>query len=356
MRGEHTDSMGAAPRPSSHMPPTAAIAAVSRQRPTAPGIDRARVAPVPARIDTDRSRGALLGLAVGDALGAPVEGMSAEQIASAHGGPLTEMVGGGVHDMPPGSVTDDTEMAICLARALISSGGFDARAALAEYVAWYRTGPVGIGRTVSGTLERVAAGTPADEASREQHEASDGRTASNGALMRTTPIAIAFAGNDGGLRDATLADAALTHYDPLAGKCALVHNQALSWLLTSGLRRVQDELRDPSWLDERIEDAVIHAYGGSRGYAASLASGQGATATGVSTLGIALTALFTAESFEEGLVWAVNLGGDTDTNAAVSGALLGARFGARQIPQRWLAALSRREDLDVLHRHLAALA
>jgi ADP-ribosyl-[dinitrogen reductase] hydrolase len=306
------------------------------------------------RVDRDRSLGALLGMAVGDALGAPVEGLSSEEIAERHGGRLTEMVGGGVHDMPPGSATDDTEMTICLARALIASGGYDHDAALREYVEWYRTGPVGIGRTVSGVLERVAAGTPVYEAVREQHEASGGSTASNGVLMRTTPIAIAFAGNEAGLRDATLSDAALTHYDPLAGKAALLHNQVVSWLLTDGHARVEQELREPSWLDERLEDVVIPATTGAREHAAEHVRGAGAFA--ISTVSVALTALFSAPTFEEGLVWAVNLGGDADTNASVAGALLGARHGARAIPARWLDALQRRSDLELLHEHLVALA
>lgn len=308
---------------------------------------------MPARIDTDRSLGALLGLGVGDALGGPAEGMSSDEIANEHGR-LTEMVGGGRLGLRPGQGTDDTEMTICLARALISSGGFDGRAALAEYVAWSQAEPVGIGRTVRGALAKIADGASAAEAAQRQHEESDGLTAGNGALMRTTPIGIAFAGNDTGLRDATLEDAALTHYDPLAGKAALLHNQVISWALTRGPDAAAGELRETDWLDERIEDVAIPAVAGLRDQAEQLAAEQGAFAP--ATLGVGLTAYFSAESFEEGLVWAVNCGGDTDTNGAVAGALLGARFGAEAIPARWLDALERRSDLETLHGHLAALA
>lgn len=305
------------------------------------------------RIDTDRSLGALLGLGVGDALGAPVEGLTAEEIAAEHGR-LEEMVGGGRLALRPGQGTDDTEMAICLARALISSGGFDAKAALAEYVAWSQGEPTGIGRTVSGVLARVAAGASPYEATHSQHEESGGLSAGNGALMRTTPIGIAFAGNERGLRDATLEDAALTHYDPIAGKAALLHNQVLSWTITRGPDTPLAELRDPSWLDERLEDVAITAVNGLRDKAEATAAADGAFA--LASLTIGLTAFFSAESFEEGVVWAVNAGGDTDTNAAVAGALLGARFGAGAIPARWLDALERRADLETLHEHLAQLA
>ncbi len=305
------------------------------------------------RIDTDRSLGALLGLAVGDALGAPVEGLPAAEIRELHG-TLSEMVGGGRLGLRAGQGTDDTEMAICLARALIATGGFEGRAALSEYLAWYRGEPVGIGQTVAGVLERVDGGaTPAD-AVREQHEASGGLSAGNGALMRTTPIAIAFTGNDRGLRDATLEDAALTHYDPLAGKAALLHNQVISWVLTRGPGAPLEELRDASWLDERIEDVVVPASAGLRDQAERRAAQDGAFV--LASLAMGLTAYFSAESFAEGLVWAVNTGGDTDTNGAVAGALLGARFGAAAIPARWLDALERRADLETRHGHLAKRA
>ena len=324
-----------------------------RERSRTLGENPASVPAVPARVDTDRSLGALLGLAVGDALGAPVEGLPAAEIAERHG-TLDSMVGGGPHDLRPGQGTDDTEMTICLARALIGAGGFDPRLALEEYLAWFRGEPVGIGRTVSGVLALVAEGVPPAEATRRRHEESGGLTAGNGALMRTTPIGIAFAGNDRGLRDATLEDAALTHYDPLAGKAALLHNQVLSWSLTRGPDAPLEELRDSSWLDERIEDVVVPAVGGVRDVAEARAAAGGAVVTAALAVGIA--AYFTATSFEEGLVWAVNLGGDADTNGAVAGALLGARFGAAGIPDRWLDTLERRADLEALHEHLAALA
>lgn len=308
---------------------------------------------MPTRVDTDRSLGALLGLATGDALGAPVEGLPAAAIRERHG-TLTEMVGGGHLGLRPGQGTDDTEMAICLARALIASGGFDPSVTMGEYLQWFRADPVGIGRTLAGVLERVDAGTPVADAAREQHEAAGGLSAGNGALMRTTPIAIAFAGNDAGLRDATLEDAALTHYDPLAGKAALLHNQVISWALTRGPDAALAELRETSWLDERIEDVAVSASAGVRDHAERRAVEGGAFV--LASLAVGLAAYFSAESFEEGLVWAVNIGGDTDTNGAVAGALLGARFGASAIPERWLAALERRADLETLHGHLVRLA
>jgi ADP-ribosyl-[dinitrogen reductase] hydrolase len=172
--------------------------------------------------------------------------------------------------------------------------------------------------------------------------------------MRTTPIGIAFAGREDALRDATLADAALTHFDPLAGKVALLHNQVLSWVLTAGPQLVFDQLKDPEWLDDRIEDVVIPATAGVLGYAVALSRSESGSA--LASIAIALAAFFNADDFEKGLVWAVNLGGDADTNGAVTGALLGARLGAAAIPQRWLESLERRAELEAAGRQLAAMA
>ena len=76
----------------------------------------------------------------------------------------------------------------------------------------------------------------------------------------------------------------------------------------------------------------------------------------LAAIAIALAAFYNADDFEGGLAWAVNLGGDADTNGAVTGALLGARFGMSAIPPRWLEALERRDEIEVLGRRLASLA
>ena len=288
-----------------------------------------------ARLDPDKAIGALLGLAVGDALGAPVEGSGPDELGGKH----TEMTGGGPHDLRPGQGTGDTEMALRLATSLIELGGYDADRTLGAYVDWYRTDPPGMSDHMRQVLGSVDSGADAYRATSAVHFEGE-VTSGNGAVMRTTPIGIAFAGRDDALRDATLADAALTHFDPLAGKVALLHNQVVSWVLTGGPQLVFDQLKDPEWLDDRIAVTLSKSEPGS-----ALASPA-----------IALAAFFSADDFEKGLVWAVNLGGDTDTNGAVTGALLGARLGAAAIPQRWLDVLERRAELEGIAQQLAAMA
>lgn len=305
------------------------------------------------RVDSDRALGALLGLAVGDALGAPLENLSREAIVAAHGGPLTEMVGGGRLGLSPGEVTNDTRLALRLADSLISLGGFDGDAVLGSYVAWFQENPGDVSPTMRDVLSTVAGGTDAYRAT-SQHSVGGAMSGGNGPLVRTTPIGIAFAPRESSLRDASLAEAALTHFDPLAGKAALLHNQVIAWQLTGGPHLAYKELKDPSWLDERLEDVVIPAVNSSLAYAENSAASDPGSA--VSTLAVALAAYFNAESFEQGLVWAVNLGGDADSNGAVTGALLGARFGPAAIPPRWLEPIAEREHIERTHRGLMGLA
>jgi ADP-ribosyl-[dinitrogen reductase] hydrolase len=298
--------------------------------------------------------GALVGLAVGDALGGPVEGKSADELgAEKH----TEMTGGGPSGLRPGQTTGDTDMALRLANSLVENGAYDPDRVLAQYVSWYRDDPPGMSDHLRAVLSSVDGGADAYRATSAVHfdaSAAANSTGGNGALMRTTPIGVAFAGHEAALRDATVADAALTHFDPLAGKVALLHNQVVSWVLTGGPDLVFSQLKDPEWLDDRIEDVVIPATSGVLGYAVALSREEPGSA--LASIAIALAAFFNADDFEAGLVWAVNLGGDTDTNGAVTGALLGARLGASAIPARWLDALERRDELETVGRQLVSLA
>jgi ADP-ribosyl-[dinitrogen reductase] hydrolase len=300
-----------------------------------------------ARIDQDKALGAMLGLAVGDALGAPYDDLPREQVGA------VEMTGGGRYGVRPGQGTGITQMALRLATALVELGGYDPDRALQSYIAWYRTDPPGLSDHMREVLRVVAGGTDSFHATSSFH-LGGGDTSGNGAVMRATPIGVALSGDEGALRDATLSDAALTHFDPLAGKVALLHNQAIGWLVTEGSPRLVAELKNPESLDDRIEDVVIPATSGVRGFAETLAVSEPGSA--LASIAIGLVAALNADSFEQGLTWAVGLGGDADANGAVTGALLGARFGAAAIPARWLGALERRAEIEGLTRGLVALA
>jgi len=138
----------------------------------------------------EHARGALLGLAVGDALGTSFEFATLPQppYPTLATGPAVDVTGGGPFDLTAGQITDDTQMAVCLARSLADHGGLDVDDVGARYVSW-TAHAFDIGGLTRASLGRIARGTPAREAGRAEWLASGRRQAGNGSLMRTAPLA-----------------------------------------------------------------------------------------------------------------------------------------------------------------------
>jgi ADP-ribosyl-[dinitrogen reductase] hydrolase len=276
-----------------------------------------------------RARGALLGLAVGDALGAAVEFMTAGEIRAQHG-VLREVVGGGWLRLPPGAVTDDTEMSLVIARVVAECGGFELGSAADGLAAWLRSGPRDVGNTVRRGLRRYLldgslAGPPAQG------------DAGNGAAMRMAPIALVTLGSASLLRQHAIAQGHLTHHHPLSDEACLLVGRLVH--LACLARPVADLRRAAEEVAERVPPLRFEPYRGlSSAYVAD-------------TMQTVLHFLFTTSSFEECLVAIVNQGGDADTTAAIAGAIAGAHHGPDAIPRRW------RKRLDpALVAELSALA
>jgi ADP-ribosyl-[dinitrogen reductase] hydrolase len=280
----------------------------------------------------DRARGVILGLAVGDALGAAVEWDHPDQIRARYGGPLRDMVASRTWEL--GEWTDDTAMALALAESLAERACYDEDDVLARYLVWARSGPKDIGATISHALARARTPADARAAAAAYHRESGGRSAGNGSLMRTAPIAILYRDDVGAIERLSRLDSSLTHHDELAGDACVILNMTIASLLT-GRRMPQSTstvgravAEAPTLTAEQLLDPVQRQIG----YV-------------LTALRVAFWAAMSAGSFEEAVVAAANLGGDADTNAAVAGALAGARFGAEAIPQRWLEPLRDRERL-----------
>lgn len=292
------------------------------------------------RAGSDREwiRGAVLGLAVGDALGAPLEGAGPAVAAAAVAGGL-EMTGGGW--WAPGEWTDDTAMALELAESVSALGVLDTDDLAHRYIRWATMGGKGIGRTTRTAL--VGARDAADARARAgAHYQATKLAAGNGTVMRATPIGLAARDLDEAV-GAALRDAQLTHADPAAGAASAALCAALIAVREGGdplaaARKQTDE--HPNLV--RALDAVGRADESAlAGLAAGLEGGACWT-----TLAIALYALLVIDEYERGVGWAIAQGGDADTNAAVTGALLGYRHGATMIPARWLSSLRERERLE----------
>lgn len=299
---------------------------------------------------SDRARGVLLGLACGDALGRPVEGWTAERIDREYG-TLTEFVGDGVHGEPPGTVTDDTQLAVRLARSLVDRGGYDRADFVERLVEWYERRPFGIGGTTSEALRRIGDGVPPLEAARRARAAKPaGRKATNGSVMRCAPIAVAYRDEPDELQRVSRDSSRVTHADPRCVHGCAALNLTIANALAGAerpLERALAALSDdaPAPLREGlapIPDAVDPA---------ALEPANDA----VETLRTACYHGLAADSLEGAIVDAVAAGGDTDTIGAVAGAVAGARFGAAELPDRWLATLEYRDELEGLADRLCGL-
>lgn len=270
----------------------------------------------------DRLRGCVLGAAVGDALGMPLE----FRARSADHALVRDMQAG---RLAAGHFTDDTEMALALAESLLAHKPLDPEDLAGRFLAWYLAHPADVGIQTGAVLARIKAGESWDKAATKVHHA-DPEAASNGSLMRAWPVAIAHHDQPEDILVDSYRQSYVTHAhrDCLSASafvCAtifhLIHGTPLdhATVLASTVVHMADAL----W--QVIEEAP------SKTRADLPNSGWVHH-----TLASAIWAVSTTDSFEEAVIQAANLGGDADTAASVAGALAGAQYGLSAIPERWL--------------------
>ena len=305
-------------------------------------------------VQADRAAGVLLGAAVGDALGVPYE-------FGTPPGPteLAEMTGGGLGDFAPGEWSDDTSMAVAIAEVAATGADLTSSEALDEiargFLRWLDSGPPDIGIQTSvvlrGSTAEVARGEPAGEVLHREaqvYAVSHPRSAGNGALMRTAPVALAHLDDRGKLAEAARAVAQLTHADPLAGDSCVIWCEAIRVAVLEGsidVRRGLDlvpESRRDQW-ETWVDDALDLARNRSEPVPGARFNPNGFTVTALqaATAAVATTPVpaDTQRHLEHALHNAVRIGNDSDTVAAIAGALLGARWGAGGVPLPWRQAV-----------------
>jgi len=273
-----------------------------------------------------RAQGCLLGQVIGDSLGSLVELKTADEIARLFPGGVRELADGGVHHTIAGQPTDDSEMALALARCLVAEKEFLPDKVLDAYREWMTTRPMDIG----STTERGLLGLHASDSE------------SNGSLMRVSPLGVWAAGDPARAAEMARLDSALTHKNPVCVEACAAYAAAIA-VGIAGEGTVE------SRRSAMIEAALAH----SRGRAREALERGGLPADYMTRMGWVLIALQNAfhhlrsSGFEEALVATVCAGGDTDTNATVCGALLGAAHGRQAIPSRWiLPVLACRSTVD----------
>jgi ADP-ribosyl-[dinitrogen reductase] hydrolase len=304
----------------------------------------------------DRYRGALLGLAAGDALGTTLEFKPPGTF-----GPLADMIGGGPFNLNPGEWTDDTSMALCLAESLIEKRGFDAKDQMNRYCGWYERGHLSstgrcfdIGNTVRSALESYRrTGNPFSGS-----ESPD--TAGNGSLMRLAPLPLFFASNPKEAIHYAGESSRTTH----GTKAAVDACRYFAGLLVGALQgRSKEELLsfhfnptdEPSFWNENSLDPKIAAIAAGSFKRKDPPEIRG-TGYVVESLEAALWAFDRSDSFRDGALLAVNLGGDADTTGAIYGQIAGAFYGAEQIPQEWRAKLTMHDFIQEKADQLFAIS
>jgi ADP-ribosyl-[dinitrogen reductase] hydrolase len=273
-----------------------------------------------------RACAAFLGVAIGDALGATTEFMTPLEIRAKYG-TFREIVGGGWLHLKPGRVTDDTEMSLCMARAMLASGGWNLTTIAEQFATWMKSRPVDIGATCArGIREFMHKGTlevPSNE-----------WDAGNGSVMRMVPVALGSLGDDRLLETWAVQQAHLTHHHPLSDAACIAVG-----------RMTQHAMTGASWaaLKSIAEDLVVrHPKFRYRPYQGN------SSAYVVDTMQTVLHFLFNTSSFEECLIGVVNQGGDADTTGAIAGMIAGAFYGMSSLPRRWLRRLDREVRAEVI--------
>jgi ADP-ribosyl-[dinitrogen reductase] hydrolase len=263
-----------------------------------------------------RARASLLGLAVGDALGATVEFMTAGEIKATYG-VHRKMIGGGWLKLRPGQVTDDTQMSMCIARSIAASG-YSIEDIARRFVTWYQSKPPDVGNTCRRGIARfINQGTV--------HGLPNEGDAGNGAAMRMAPVAVAALADENLLVDMTIGQAHITHNHALSDAASLLVGRLIQLAL---IGHAMDRLRRQA--DDTVAKFPTFRFVPYHGLS---------TAYVVDTLQTTLHFLFTTSSFEECLVATVNQGGDADTTGAIVGAIAGAYYGMDAIPREWLRKL-----------------
>lgn len=296
---------------------------------------------------TERFRGCLLGLAVGDAVGTTVEFRRRGTFE-----PLKDMVGGGPFSLEPGQWTDDTSMALCLATSLVVRDGFDARDQMDRYCRWADTGYLSstgscfdIGNTVVSALQRYQRdGNP-------YAGSTDPHTAGNGCIMRLSPVAMRFYPDLDAVEHFAAQSSRTTHgAEECVDACRLFAKVICRALLGQPKEDVLLGDGESVFSGERISAISRASY---RGKSEETIRGSGYV---VESLEAALWTFARTDSFEDAVLMAANLGDDADTTAAVCGQVAGAYYGERGIPPRWVERLALRRDITKLADQLVRKA
>jgi ADP-ribosyl-[dinitrogen reductase] hydrolase len=276
-------------------------------------------------------KGAIYGVAIGDALGVTTEFFSKEEIQKEYGY-VREITGGGVFNFPKGAVSDDTDMTLAVARGILKNPQDPIEAIGDEFLKWYASRPADIGITIR-TVLGIYKGDWFEAAKNAYDHYLDQKAAGNGTLMRCLPIALAYEDIEK-MEAVTRKHSKMTHYDSLADDACVIYNR----IAYSVLRGKE--------LKEAIRDEVKGTI-----YESSLTGEKPSCLQSgfvVDTMKWVLYWLLTSESFLDVVIGAANEGYDTDTVGAIAGGLAGLAYGFDELPREYCEVLLVKNELDEL--------
>lgn len=303
-------------------------------------------------------KSAILGFVVGDALGVPVEFVPRNELVQAS---VTGMRSGGTHHQPAGTWSDDSSMTLCTLESLVH--GLDYQDIMHKFHLWAKEGywtahgeVFDMGMTTQEALIRYVQGTAPSRCG-----GSDFYDSGSGSLMRILPLALYLLKTEGEQYNTSrriyqriYEVSSLTHANHVCGMACCIYCSIANELLCghdiakaiqSGMKKTEDSFcLEPFYSDvfslfERLDVDVLLQKSSdeidSSGYV-------------VDTLEASLWCLLHTENYCSCVLTAVNLGGDTDTVAAITGGLAGIRYGLSDIPDEWLSCIARRAEIETL--------
>jgi ADP-ribosyl-[dinitrogen reductase] hydrolase len=275
---------------------------------------------------SEQVTGCLVGLAVGDALGAPLEFLSRQQVRKRYPEGLRDLIDS--HLWKKGEYTDDTQMALLIADSLLEGKGLQASDLAQRFQTWATTAK-DVGIQTRAVVNTVGYVQDPEGCSSRYHAAHPDSSAGNGALMRCAPVALFCLDSLDRMVEVSRATARITHYDPKAQSSCVILN---AWIQAAIRRGIRDSRAEAIALANENERPAWHRLAQIETCKEDDIKSSGYT---VHTLEAAAWSFLTTESFEDAVIRAANLGDDADTVAAVCGALAGAYYGYSAIPDRW---------------------
>jgi len=292
----------------------------------------------------------LLGLVAGNQLGVPTEHLGTpEAIRKAFPNGLVDLA------PPPKNspYDDDAAMALLLGESLLASKGFDENDVARRWVKWMKVDGRGIGITTRRALTLIDRGKEPFEAGRLANQENPGRSAGNGSVMRCIPVALRYHDDPDRLIRVSTQQAAITHADERCTWGAAAVNLAARELLHGNIYFIDEVMHRIGDRAPRVLREAIHRVPRERDSDLPI-SRPGEAGYVVHCIEIAFWFVTHDRSLEEALMYLAQAGGDTDTNAAVAGALLGARYGEVALPPRWVDQITGVQGIAQLAERLVS--